>query len=250
MSDNVKKLGKFYGVGVGPGDPELITLKGLRILKDVSYVFTASSAKNEYSLSSRTVEAHIEDKSRLITLDFSMLKDKKIRKEYWEKNSLAILEKLRQGLDAAFVTVGDPMTYSTFGYLMRTILEMEPEVDIEIVPGITSYQAAAAASKTVLSENNENLLIMSGVEGIDLLKRSPEFFRNLDNIVVLKVYKKYPTILGSLRELGLIDRTVLISNCTLPNETITDDFTERQVSKSTYPPYFSLMLIKKNKHSE
>ncbi len=245
MSECTKKLGKLFGVGVGPGDPELITLKGLRVLKSVSYVFTASSAKNEYSLSSRTVEAHLTDKNRLISLDFSMLKDKKIREEYWKKNSQKILEKIREGHDVAFVTVGDPMTYSTFGYMMKTILEMEPGVEVEIVPGITSYQAAAAASKTVLSENNENLLIMSGVEGIETLKRSPEFFDNLDNIVILKVYKKYRNILENLKELNLINRTILVSNCTLENESITFNLAENGGDKDGYPPYFSLMLIKK-----
>ncbi len=245
MNGDNRKLGKLYGVGVGPGDPELITLKALRVLKEVSYVFTASSAKNEYSLSSRTVEAHVQDKNRLISLNFSMLKDRGIRKEYWKKNSETVLEKLREGLDVAFVTVGDPMTYSTFGYLMKTILEMEPEVKIEIVPGITSYQAAAAASRTVLSENNENLLIMSGVEGIDLLRESPGFLKNLDNIVVLKVYRKYSSIIKNLKALGLLDRSILVSNCTLASETICTDLTTIEEKKDNHPPYFSLMLIKK-----
>ena len=248
MATGTKKLGKLYGVGVGPGDPELITLKGLKVLKAVSYVFTASSAKNEYSLSSRTIEPHLDDKKQLINLSFSMQKDTAVREKYWEKNSLLVLEKLREGKDVAFVTVGDPMTYSTFGYLMRTILEKEPETDIEIIPGITSYQAAAAAAKVVLSENNQNLFVMSGVEGIELLKNAPsDFLRSLNNIVVLKVYKKYGKIMKSLKELGLVDRAILVSNCTLKNETIKLG-PELDGTGNQYPPYFSLLLIRKNEN--
>ncbi len=153
--------GTLYGIGAGPGDPQLITLKALEILKRVKFVFAASSTRNTYSLAVGIVSPFLGEDVSVELVGFPMTHNKTELRAAWKDNARKILKHLRKGKDAAFVTLGDPMTYSTFGYIMQTIRETDPDVPIEIIPGITSYQAGAAACR-VLAEAEESFTVISG----------------------------------------------------------------------------------------
>ena len=140
------KPGTLYGVGVGPGDPELITLKAVKVLNHVKVIFAASSSKNEYSLALENAKSHMLNGAEVVRLSFPMTRDQEILEKAWEENATRILDFVQQGKDVAFITIGDPLTYSTFGYVMETIQEMAPEVPVCVIPGVTSYQAATAAA--------------------------------------------------------------------------------------------------------
>jgi precorrin-2/cobalt-factor-2 C20-methyltransferase len=139
-----EKTGKLYGIGVGPGDPDLIPLKSVKILKQVDLIFAAASSKNNHSQAVNIASAHIPDSARVIILPFPMTQDMEEKKKAWEKNAATIIEVLEKGLHAAFLTLGDTMTYSTCGYIIQAVQALAPHIDIETIPGITSYQAAAA----------------------------------------------------------------------------------------------------------
>ncbi|RLB28196.1 MAG: precorrin-2 C(20)-methyltransferase [Deltaproteobacteria bacterium] len=233
------RKGTLYAIGVGPGDPELISLKAVRILKQVAVVYAASSTKNTYSLAEKIVSPYLKEGVRVVRLNFPMTRDKKKLSQAWENNTRQIVNSLKDGNDAAFITLGDPMTYSTFGYIMRAIKQGYPEIAVSIIPGITSYQAGAAAAGRVLAEAEESFAVISGALGAKKLK---EVIAHADSVVMLKVYRNFREILDTLSHLELGASSVLISQCGLEGEKISRDLQEHNGS---IPPYLSLLLIKK-----
>jgi precorrin-2/cobalt-factor-2 C20-methyltransferase len=234
--------GTLYGIGVGPGDPELITLKAVKILKKVSQIFAAASSKNSYSLALNIVRCHLNG-AGVENLPFPMTKDPEVLTEAWERNALRVLAVLAQGRDAAFVTLGDPLTYSTFGYLLQTLKRLDPEVRVVTIPGITSYSAAAALSQIPLSEGEESFFVVSGALGAERLK---EALRQTDNVVLLKTYRCFPEIFRTLEELELLDCATFISRVGLEGETVVQNLREL---KGRDLPYLSMLIIKKKGRS-
>ncbi|MEA3385355.1 MAG: precorrin-2 C(20)-methyltransferase [Thermodesulfobacteriota bacterium] len=231
--------GTLFGIGVGPGDPDLITLKAAKILKQVDVVFAAASTKNSYSLAEEIASTHIKEGTTLVRLGFPMTRGTEKLRTAWEENACTVVDTLRKGKDAAFVTIGDPMTYSTFGYLMRTIKEIAPDTSIEIVPGITSYHAAAAAAGEILAEAEESFTVISGALGTKKLR---EVIDHTDRVVMLKVYREYKEIMDVLDQLDLLMGSVLVCGCGLDRERIVRSLED---GIDSAPPYLSLLLISK-----
>lgn len=234
----MKKYGTLYGVGVGPGDPELLTLKAARVLRQVDRIYAARSTKKTASTALSIITPHIGDPSKVVCLGFPMTKDRKALEKAWQDNARLVLEHLKSGRDAAVITLGDPMTYSTFGYLMRTILDMEPETPIEVVPGVTSFQAAAATSRTVLAEGEESLAVVSGALG---KANIAALGAAADTLVVLKAYKRFGEIKEGLAELNLEKNALVHTNCGLPEQI--DPMLLHEAQEK--PGYFTLVLARK-----
>ena len=108
------------------------------MLNQVDVIFAAASSKNEYSLALENAKSHMLNGAEVVKLSFPMPREREILERAWEENARRILEFVQKGRDAAFITIGDPLTYSTFGYVMQTIQEMAPEVPVQIIPGVTS----------------------------------------------------------------------------------------------------------------
>ncbi len=236
------KKGILYGIGVGPGDPELLTLKAVRILGEVDVIFAAASTKNDYSTAYSIAEPHLKKGVRVEHLGFPMTKDQDILEEAWQANAKVVAETLNKGENAAFLTLGDPLTYSTYGYLQRTLLAKDPSIRLQAIPGITSFHAAAAKIGLVLTESKESLLITSGVADQKKLEAQLDV---ADNAVILKAYKNFEDIRATLEKLRLGDKTVLVSRVGMDGETVLMDIKDAPET----PHYFSLALIKKNSHT-
>jgi len=232
------KTGTLYGIGVGPGDPELITLKALKVLHRVPHIFAACSTKNSYSLALSIVRCHLNG-AGIEHLPFPMSKDPEVLASAWEQNARRVLEVLATGSDAAFVTLGDPLTYSTFGYLLKTLKRLDPGVGIVTIPGITSYSAAAALTHIPLTEGEESFYLVSGALGAAQLRGVID---KSDNIVILKTYRYFDEIFQVLEDMDLLDRTTCISRCGLEGETIIENLRDL---KGRELPYLSMVIIKK-----
>ena len=232
------KTGTLYGIGVGPGDPELITLKAFKVLRRVPHIFASCSTKNNYSLALSIVRCHLNG-AGIEHLPFPMTRDPQVLQTAWEQNARRVLEVLATGSDAAFVTLGDPLTYSTFGYLLKTLKRLAPQVHIVTIPGITSYNAAAALTHIPLTEGEESFYLVSGALGAAKLK---EIIDKTDNIVMLKTYRHFDEIYQALEDLDLLDRTTCISRCGLEGETIVENLRDL---KGRELPYLSMIIIKK-----
>jgi len=235
--------GTLYGIGVGPGDPELIPLKAVRILQEVDCIFSASSSKNDYSMAVRIAWPHLPQDKPLKLLPFPMSLDQEVAKQAWNEHADTILAELEADNSAAFLTLGDPLTYSTYGYLLRIIQEKAPHTKIETVPGITSYQAGAAAVNTPLVEGEENLVLLSGVKGGDNLRR---IAKESDNVVFLKAYKHLEDIVDALSENGL-KRCFGVVRCGFPEERI---YTDLRRMMQQEPKYWSLVLAKHGRQED
>lgn len=237
------KTGTLFGIGVGPGDPELIPIKALRILEQVDMVFTAASTKNDYSLAVEIARPHIPEKAAIEKLSFPMSKDKMVMENAWRSNAGCIANALESGRSAAFLTLGDPLTYSTYGYVLRHLKAGWPHLAIHTVPGITSYQAAAAAINRPLVEGEQSLLIMSGVHGGERLARMAD---KPDKVVFLKAYRNVEGICHALEDADLLTGSVAVANCSRENEEIYNDL---KALGQKQPNYWTLIIAGKN-HEE
>ncbi|MFO7753064.1 MAG: precorrin-2 C(20)-methyltransferase [Desulfobacteraceae bacterium] len=236
-----EKKGTLYGIGVGPGDPDLIPVKSVKILESVDVVFGASSSKNRFSMAADIAGKFIPENTEMIMLPFPMTKDENAKTRAWDENAEQIVEVLEQGRDAAFLTLGDTLTYSTYGYILRAVQRRAPHLSVVTVPGITSYQAAAARTNTPLMEGEESLLILSGVNGGQHLRTRLD---TTENVVFLKAYKHAHDIVAAVDEAGMMENSFGISKCCRADEEVIEDIRE---FRHREPGYWTLIVAKKKR---
>ena len=234
----MKTTGKLFGVGVGPGDPELLTIKAVRVIKEADIIFTAASTKNRYSLAVEIATPYISPSTRIEKLSFPMTKDEKEVETAWVHNAKQIAEELKKGKNAVFLTLGDPTTYSTFGYILKKMECIMPEADIETIPGITSFHAASARLNKILVEGEESLLITSGAFGGEQIRKNS----GVENVAIVKAYKNIKDINSALKETGFDNKAVAVSKCGRENEQIIKNIHELETKK---PDYWTLILASK-----
>ncbi len=231
--------GTLYGIGVGPGDPDLLTLKAVNILRKVDIVFTAASTKNDYSLAVNIARDYIPDQTEINALAFPMTKDRKVTRKAWEANARTIAAATSAGRQAAFLTLGDPLTFSTFGYILKYMRRLFPDHPVVTVPGITSYQASAAALNMPLVEGEQSLLVLSGANGGTRLS---EQIARPDTVVFLKAYRNVPGICTALENTGMLAHSAGVVRCSQPEQEIVDDVKSLE---SRSPNYWTLIIARK-----
>ncbi|QIN79543.1 precorrin-2 C(20)-methyltransferase [Rubrobacter marinus] len=176
--------GTLVGVGVGPGDPELLTVKGLRELREADEVFVPVGDTGEVGRAETVVRAHLGgDPERLRRLLFALSDDEEARKGSWSRAAEAVSRSLSEGKRCAFATIGDPNLYSTFTYLARTVRGILPGVEVETVPGITAMQDLASRSGTVLALGDEKLVLLPFTAGKQVLE---DALRGFETVVCYK----------------------------------------------------------------
>jgi precorrin-2/cobalt-factor-2 C20-methyltransferase len=233
-------MGTLYGIGVGPGDPDLMTLKACKVLGRADVVFAAASTRNHHSLALDIARPHIPAGTPVEMLRFPMTRDRRETVRAWEANARRIVSELSAGRQVAFLTLGDSLTYSTFGYLMAYVKRAAPDAEVHTVPGITSYQAAASRLNTTLVEGEGALMVVSGAMGGDRLRSLAE---KPDTVVFLKAYRNLEDICAALEESGEYPYCVAVKNCCQPNEEIVADLGE--LCRQT-PDYWTLVIAKKS----
>jgi precorrin-2/cobalt-factor-2 C20-methyltransferase len=241
---NTIRYGTLYGIGVGPGDPDLIPLKSVKRIRQVDIIFAASSTKNAHSQAVSIAAPHIPEGSDVRMLPFPMTKDKSDKDACWRAHARTIIAQLEKGKNVAFLTLGDSLTYATYGYVLKYVLALAPEAPVVTIPGITAYQAAAARVNRPLVEGEESLLVVSGVEGGHRLR---QFARQVENVVFMKAYRNAGDITDALDENHMLENSVAIANCCLENEEVIEDVKSLKQRK---PGYWTLILAKKNGHHD
>ncbi len=151
-------LGRFYGIGTGPGDPGLLTLKAAQRLRQVDVIF-AAAAREKKSFAGGVIDTLGDCLAQRVSLPFTMAQAMADREQQWVDNAKIIVNELKKGRDCAFATIGDPLLYSTYSYLLREIIAFLPEVVVETIPGIMAFQDLASRFNLPTVEDRESLLI-------------------------------------------------------------------------------------------
>ena len=238
-SGNNSVLGRFYGVGVGPGDPELLTLKAQRLLQKVDVICFTQLDNGEPSFALSVLEDVLKE-ARPETLGITIPSDDSpVSMETWREAAKRIGGHLSQGQDVAFITEGDPMLYSEFPYLLDCVSPVVPELIIEVIPGVSSVMAAAASSGVPLVTHGQRLAILPAVNGIDDLR---EAITNYDTIVLMEVDSNLIQGLANLESLGLAGKAIYVRQASTAKERVVEDI--RQLSPEDFD-YFSLLIIKR-----
>ncbi|KNZ70914.1 precorrin-2 C(20)-methyltransferase [Thermincola ferriacetica] len=231
--------GKLYGLGVGPGDPELLTLKAWRVLQSVDVLCVPKSRAEKESLALSIVKKAVEKQFDILELLFPMSTDNEVLARHWDQAAVQVISELRKGRQVAFITIGDPMFYSTYAYLLERIKGSHPEIKVETIPGVTAFAACSAFINEALTEGEEKLAVIPAAYGIEELK---EIVKKFENIVLMKVNRIYDEVVQLLREEKLLDKAVFVSRCGYPDQFYTTDL-ESLVGKDK--DYMSIMIIRK-----
>lgn len=231
--------GKIYGLGVGPGDPELLTLKAYRVLKEVDFVCVPKSKAEKDSLALKVVKQAVDRDFEVLELIFPMTHDKEELTRHWDQAVENLADRLGKGAQAAFITIGDPMFYSTYAYILHRLKKHYPDIVVETVPGVTAFSACASFLNEPLTEGDEKLAVIPAAYGLEQVK---EVLQNFENIVLMKVNRLYDRLIPLLKELGMLDKAVYVSRCGYEDQFYTTEL-EKLVGQDK--DYMSMMLIRK-----
>ena len=208
--------GRLIGVGVGPGDPELLTLKGLRVLMEADEVFVPVGDTGEVGRAEAVVRAHLEPE-RITRLLFALSDDAEARAENWTNAARAVAEPLEKDRTCAFATIGDPNLYSTFTYLIRAVKNAVPEVQVDTIPGVTAMQDLASRSGTVLALGEERLALLPFTAGKTALQSALDGF---ETVVCYKGGGQLAEVLEVAEAAGQIEYAIYGSRLGMEGEEI------------------------------
>jgi precorrin-2/cobalt-factor-2 C20-methyltransferase len=231
------QIGTLYGISVGPGDPELITLKGLRLLRTAAAIAFPAGLEGRPGIAERIISPWTIPEQKQLPLHFPYVPDLDILTEAWHNAAQKVWSYLEGGQDVAFACEGDISFYSTFTYLAQTLQQLHPEVVIEIVPGVSSPMAAAAALGLPLTFRDQRLAVLPAIYTMGELE---SVLRWADAIVLMKVSSVYEQIWQVLKQYQLLDRAFAVERVTLPEQKIYRNLRDRP---SLALSYFSLLIV-------
>ncbi len=225
--------GIFYGVSVGPGDPELMTVKAIKTIESCPCIATPQTAGEKMLALDIAAKAVNLEGKELLPLPFLMVHDRAALSQNHRELADLIQIRLDAGTDVAMLNLGDVSVYSTFSYLMDLLLAEGYEV--VMIPGVPSFCAVAARLQTGLTSMHKPLHIIpaSGMSMEDAIAMP-------GTKVLMKTGKSMPAVKQAIAAHGLADKTMLVSNCGLPNEKVYRNFNEAEDDIS----YFTTMILK------
>ncbi len=227
------KKGKLIGIGVGPGDTELLTMKAVKALKTVPVVFSPKSSKEKESIALSIVKPVLEERKdykRLMLVEpiFPMIEDKDELEKIWTSASEMIAQYLDSGRDVAFITLGDTSIFSTYSYVQKKLID---RYEIETIPGITSFTACAAAKNKALVEQNDILTIVPKIDD-----RLDEILEYSDSVVLMKASRNTTELEATIEAKNRPKEIYSVQNCTRENEKIIEGFSNEK-------PYLTTTII-------
>ncbi len=232
------QVGTLYGIGVGPGDRELITLKGLRILKQVPVVAFPAGVGGKPGMAQLIVDEWLRSDRVQLALTFPYVRDEVILTQAWQTAAEQVWHYLRLGQDVAFVCEGDVSFYSTFTYLAEMLQQLHPECVVQTIPGVCSPMAAASALSIPLTVRSDRLAVIPALYNVRELETILDW---AEVVVLMKVSSVYPEVWKVLHRRQLLNHAYVVERATLPEQVIYEDLRDRP---SLELPYFSLMIVK------
>lgn len=229
--------GKFYGIGVGPGDPELITLKGLKALQNSAVVAFPAGRCGKQGIAEAIVAQFLQADQIKLPLELPFVQDKLVLRAAWQAAVLKIAQHLRQGQNVSFIAEGDVSFYSTLTYLMWGLKSQPHEYEIEIIPGVSSPMASAAAIGIPLTIWSDKLAVLPAMHSFAELEAALDW---AEVVVLMKVSSVYAEVWKLLRSRNLLHHSHVVAHATLPQQRVWSNLTQ-------FPdldlPYFSLLIV-------
>lgn len=230
---------KFYGVGTGPGASDLLTIRGREVLQMVDCLYTPEPKKAGKSLALQIVTPYLKEDQMIKQRHFPMVNNWEEKRNAWDKVAEEIISDVKSGLNVAFITLGDPMVYSTYSYLLERMTE---QIETETVPGISSFCQISNKLQIPLVIDEESYAVLPATADEEILRIA---LKNISTVILMKVSIALPKIVKLLTELDLLEQTILVSDSSMSSEKIMIGLNELDEQDSL--SYFSTMIVYKNR---
>ncbi len=234
--------GCFYGVGVGPGDPELITLKALRLIRNAAVVSYLANDSGQSQARAIACEAFVDVQTEQIeiAINMPMSTDRRLANNAYDEGAEQIRQQLEAGHDVVFLCEGDPLFFGSFAYLLE---RLQSDFECQVVPGISSVHAASAALQAPLTMLKESFVVVSGRHSDEQIRVA---LQQHDSVVIMKAGQARPRILALLEETGRQNDARYLEYIGRENQRV-----EASISSlaSEAGPYFSLFVVTRQERS-
>ena len=231
-------IGTLYGISAGPGDPELLTVKAMRLLQRAAVVAYPAGVRGKSGFAEQIVAPWVTPQQTRLVLTFPYVQDVAVLTAAWQAAAAQVWPYLAQGQDVVFASEGDVSFYSTFTYLAQTLVQQHPEVRVEAVPGVCSPLAAIAALGLPLTVQGDRLAILPALYHPQELEAVLNW---ADVVVLMKVSSVYAQVWAILQQRDLLARSYVVEWATLPQQVIHRDL---RTLPQLALPYFSLLVVK------
>lgn len=225
--------GKFYGIGVGPGDPELLTLKAVKVLANIDVLAVPESKKEAGSVAHDIARPYLKADVDILTLTFPMIRDEEAKAIIRRDNAMLIVKELEAGKNVAFLTLGDPMLYSTYIYLLENMQDLG--VEIISIPGIYSFTAISNTLNHPLVKGDESLAVISEFNPAEW-----DAMQSFQTIVCMKV-SAYSEQLFDMLENTTDRQLMMVTDAGKATQKISYDINDLK----NKIPYFTTVLLSK-----
>lgn len=229
-------MARFWGIGVGPGDSQLLTVKAVETIKQLDVLYVPQAHKGGASVAETIAAPYLPGDLTIKRRHFPMANDWALKRAQWELIANEIVDDVTSGLEVGFLTLGDPSVYSTYSYLLEII---QDQVPVETIAGISSYSQLAASLSLPLVIDQESLSIVPATAGVSQLSRVIDAS---NNIVIMKVAADFANVYQLLAERNLLEQTMVVERVSMA-EQVMKPMTEYQPDAKL--PYFTTALVKK-----
>lgn len=241
-------LPKLTAVGLGPGDPELITLKGLRAIEAADLIFVPRSVNGEQSLALRIAQPWLHpERQQVVELLLPMTRNADALLPAWQAAAEQIAQSLGQVDHEAprgvYLLLGDPLLYGTFTYIWGELAAHHSHIEIEILPGVTSFAAAAARAQFPLSATSDRVAVLPASYETDAAQLR-RLLADYETVILLKVGPVLPQILAALEEMNLLDSALYAERVGMPEERLAVG-PEIRALHNQRRPYLSLLIVRR-----
>lgn len=231
------RIGILYGVSVGTGDPELITLKGLKILQTCPIIAFPAGIKGNKGVAETIIQEYLQPEQQKLALSFPYTLSQTDLDQAWHQVALEVWQYLEQGLNVAFACEGDISFYSTFTYLALTLKQLHPKVSIDRIPGVSSPMVTASILEIPLTIQQEKLIVLPALYSLEKLTEALDW---AETVVLMKVASVYSQVWQVLKQRNLFASAYLVEKASTNQEKIYRDLQNYpQLSLS----YFSILII-------
>lgn len=232
--------GSFCGIGVGPGMPGLIPVVAWQFVQEADIILLPRAKSAQRSVARNCLPPHQISEDRFREIEFAMESDRTLLAGHYLRLADEIGQEMRAGKKVAYLTIGDPLSYSTYIYILRALQERLPEICCRTYPGVTSYSALAAATGFPLGEGKERVLISPCPDAKLELRRLIEAH---DVLVLIKIGERLPMVLRLLTEMEIGDHCVFGAHIGMENEILSVGISDIDVTDAS--GYLSTMLIRR-----